>query len=116
MMISPIEILACLGFLAGASAAVFGFGSLALAAASTLATATLPAPARPRELPARPLPARQLNFTDPHPSARCPVCRTGIHGQVRMCPRCRVLSHEDCWSFQGGCGIFGCGEKQARAE
>lgn len=106
MMISAI--LGLFGFVAGMSATVYCFGTLAMDAAHFLSASNpLPqVPATPRKLP-----PRQLTFVEPHPSARCPVCRTGIQGQVRMCPDCRVLSHEDCWTFQGGCGIFGCGER-----
>lgn len=102
MMISAI--FGLFGFVAGMSATVYCFGSLAAEWISA-------GPPVPRVQPATPAPPRQLTFLEPHPSARCPVCRTGIQGQVRMCPRCRVLSHDDCWTFQGGCGIFGCEER-----
>ncbi|MBI4860391.1 MAG: hypothetical protein HY815_09030 [Candidatus Riflebacteria bacterium] len=40
--------------------------------------------------------------------ARCPVCAEPV-GKPRMeCPRCGVTHHVECWSYSGGCAIFGC--------
>lgn len=110
MFTTLVQLLSCAGFIAGIGAAAYGFGSLAVTACAylaptpTAAPVPLPRPAQPRALG----PAPKVTYEAPHPSARCPVCRTGIQGEVRMCPSCRVLSHEDCWTFQGGCAIFGC--------
>lgn len=107
---TPLELIACMGVMFGFGVAALQFGIVAVTAYWSLVPlrgplAVPPAPALPRTGP------RQITYKDPHPSARCPVCRTAIQGQVRVCPRCRVLSHEDCWEFQGGCAIFGCCEK-----
>lgn len=40
--------------------------------------------------------------------AHCPTCAQTVEGAAVRCPRCSVVSHSDCWSFQGGCGIYGC--------
>lgn len=39
---------------------------------------------------------------------RCAVCSCAIHGHSRSCPVCQVPYHLDCWSYAGGCAIFGC--------
>jgi hypothetical protein len=42
----------------------------------------------------------------------CQVCGHRIPGQARVqCRRCRTPHHSDCWSFNGGCATFACGEK-----
>lgn len=38
----------------------------------------------------------------------CPVC----HGRMtvpRSCPSCATPHHVDCWQYNGGCGMYGCG-------
>jgi hypothetical protein len=37
----------------------------------------------------------------------CPVCGHEVDGG-HPCPRCRTPHHEDCWTYFGGCAIFGC--------
>lgn len=113
MKMTLVELVACLGVLFGFGAAAIGFGSVAVLAYQSLLPerpriGALRTPGAARVPESAP---RQVTFLEPHPSARCPVCRDGIQGQVRMCPRCRVLSHDDCWEFQGGCAIFGCCER-----
>jgi hypothetical protein len=41
-------------------------------------------------------------------AARCPVCSHAVRGRTVVCRKCDIPTHEDCWKFQGGCGIFGC--------
>lgn len=39
----------------------------------------------------------------------CTVCGCKIlEGPTTACPRCETPHHQDCWSYNGGCGIFAC--------
>ena len=39
----------------------------------------------------------------------CTVCGCKIlEGPVTTCPRCETPHHQDCWGYNGGCGIFAC--------
>jgi hypothetical protein len=40
---------------------------------------------------------------------RCPVCAARIEGETRLCGKCRTPHHAECWAWQQGCAIFGCG-------
>lgn len=40
---------------------------------------------------------------------RCPVCSEEPVPPVHTCPTCFVVYHQECWSYNGRCGIFGCG-------
>lgn len=46
--------------------------------------------------------------------AHCPVCRESI-GTCRsqLCGSCDTPHHADCWSFNGGCAIYGCSRPPA---
>ena len=44
---------------------------------------------------------------------RCPVCSQSVSGITVSCPRCETGHHADCWTFGGGCAIYGC-EKVSR--
>lgn len=50
----------------------------------------------------------------PKPAAvtvpKCPVCQTELtrHGLV-LCQKCSTPHHRQCWTFNKGCGVFGCG-------
>ena len=50
----------------------------------------------------------------PKPSAvsvpKCPVCTTELsrHGLV-LCQKCSTPHHRQCWTFNKGCGVYGCG-------
>lgn len=40
----------------------------------------------------------------------CPVCQStlGADGQVHACAGCGTRYHEECWTYNGGCGVYGC--------
>jgi Prokaryotic RING finger family 1 len=42
----------------------------------------------------------------------CKVCGDAITEVHVVCTTCRTPHHRDCWSFIGGCSIFGCTGKQ----
>jgi hypothetical protein len=39
---------------------------------------------------------------------RCPVCSLAMLSPIVLCAACSVPHHQDCWSYLGRCGIFGC--------
>jgi hypothetical protein len=41
--------------------------------------------------------------------AKCPVCSEVLVTMV-VCKRCRTPHHEDCWTYYGGCSVYGCRE------
>lgn len=100
-----IQLFACVGTILGFGAALASFGGMAAEALRSAVPALPPPAPKPGPRRIRVSPARAL-------SAHCPVCANALKGEVVMCPRCQALSHEDCWSYQGGCAIFAC---EARA-
>lgn len=42
--------------------------------------------------------------------ALCAICQQPIEaGQAAMtCPDCAAIYHDDCWQYNGGCGVYGC--------
>lgn len=41
---------------------------------------------------------------------QCRICGSDLEPRVAVsCARCRAAFHRDCWSFNGRCGIYGCG-------
>ncbi len=40
----------------------------------------------------------------------CPVCADTLEARPRSCRSCGTRYHEECWSYLGGCAIFGCGD------
>ena len=42
----------------------------------------------------------------------CKVCGDSILDAHVLCSACKTPCHRDCWSFVGGCSIFGCQGKQ----
>jgi hypothetical protein len=42
----------------------------------------------------------------------CEVCGDPISGLHVVCAACKTPCHRDCWTFIGGCSIFGCASKQ----
>lgn len=45
----------------------------------------------------------------------CRVCGTAVAPAVALgCVHCRAPHHADCWAFQGGCAIYGCGCEEVR--
>lgn len=41
--------------------------------------------------------------------ALCPVCRGPLEGPIDACSECETDHHPECFSFNGGCAVFGCG-------
>jgi hypothetical protein len=71
---------------------------------------------RQRLLPALVLEPVEAGWT---PEVRCAVCSQSLESAgraaaaagaaARICPRCEAPHHADCWDYNGGCAIFGCG-------
>lgn len=40
----------------------------------------------------------------------CPVCQSvlGVQDPVHECTGCDARYHEECWTYNGGCGVYGC--------
>lgn len=49
----------------------------------------------------------------PDSSASCGVCGEGLSPPTHSCPLCHTPAHLDCWTFIGGCSVYGC-EGRAR--
>jgi hypothetical protein len=47
--------------------------------------------------------------------SECPVCGHAVTSDKRECPQCRTPHHGDCWTYSGGCAIFGCAGRKAAA-
>lgn len=46
----------------------------------------------------------------------CQVCGEPLTGQpVVVCHRCRTPHHRDCWRYNRGCSVFGCGCRTSEA-
>lgn len=44
----------------------------------------------------------------------CRVCGTALPIRAGVaCRSCRAPHHRDCWTYQGGCSIYGCGGEEA---
>ena len=41
--------------------------------------------------------------------ARCGVCGEEAASRRVLCGKCATPHHEECWSYSGGCSVFGCG-------
>lgn len=39
---------------------------------------------------------------------RCKVCGEPIVRRCVVCPECETPHHQDCWSYSGGCAVYGC--------
>lgn len=47
----------------------------------------------------------------------CPVCAETIgRASTHACPACDAPHHSDCWTYNGGCARYACGERAAQAE
>lgn len=44
--------------------------------------------------------------------ARCPVCSDALDERVIQCANCEAYHHAECWSYAGGCAIFGCKKRR----
>jgi len=40
----------------------------------------------------------------------CPVCQSVLEpgGPVHACDGCGTRYHDECWTYNGGCGVYGC--------
>jgi hypothetical protein len=45
-------------------------------------------------------------------NSACPVCANPILDQGTHCNRCETPHHPDCWTYNEGCGIYACAQKQ----
>lgn len=46
--------------------------------------------------------------------ATCQVCGDAIGAARRVhCRSCRTAHHDDCWKYNDGCSVFGCGERKS---
>ena len=48
------------------------------------------------------------------PGAHCAICGVGLSGIRRVCGRCETPYHTDCWTYNGGCAIYGCAPAKLR--
>lgn len=49
--------------------------------------------------------------TRPDLEPRCLICGTALaRGRTVRCARCATPHHEECWTFNGRCSTFACGE------
>lgn len=60
----------------------------------------------------------EVMVSAPKPGDEAPVCTVcgsdvGAQGRV-FCRRCATPLHKDCWSYNGKCPVFGCGEERFR--
>lgn len=46
----------------------------------------------------------------------CPVCGQSLSKPISSCASCHTPHHAECWSYNEGCSIFGCGVKPAPVE
>ena len=44
---------------------------------------------------------------------QCPICRQRAGDDPVLCTRCGTPHHQDCWTYLGFCGLFGCGERRS---
>ncbi len=47
--------------------------------------------------------------------ANCSLCHLPLKDEepLTSCPACGATSHEECWTENGGCGVYGCTEAPA---
>jgi hypothetical protein len=38
----------------------------------------------------------------------CPICGHPVADTPHACHTCRTAHHQECWSYFGGCAVFGC--------
>lgn len=46
---------------------------------------------------------------------RCKVCGQAIAGRCVVCAACETPHHQDCWSYSGGCSVYGCRKAESVA-
>lgn len=44
---------------------------------------------------------------------QCRVCNEGLKGLAYLCPSCAAPHHLDCWQYNQGCSVYGCGDKSS---
>lgn len=49
-------------------------------------------------------------------SVRCAVCATETSGLLSACTVCGTAYHSDCWTYNGGCAVYGCKAAPRAAE
>ncbi len=47
--------------------------------------------------------------------ADCPVCGQAAEGETTSCRQCSTPHHEDCWIYNDGCAVYGCGDGESRS-
>lgn len=53
--------------------------------------------------------AEEASLLLPPPGGEtCAVCGDLLGERVRRCPRCETPHHQDCWTYNQGCAVFGC--------
>lgn len=50
---------------------------------------------------------------EPEDDGVCGVCGGVLGPPLATCPACSTLHHQDCWNYNGGCAIYGCGATDA---
>lgn len=48
-----------------------------------------------------------------HAGSDCPVCGHPVTEAPHKCHSCRTPHHNECWSYFGGCSLYGCRAKAA---
>lgn len=45
-------------------------------------------------------------------SLLCPICQHPVDAleTVTACPACNTVHHQECWDYNHGCGLYGCGQ------
>lgn len=56
-----------------------------------------------------------MGFGEITATGRCPVCGSSIGRDAKSCKRCAVGYHPDCWTYAGGCAVYGCRPVTSRA-
>lgn len=56
-----------------------------------------------------------MGFGEITATGRCPVCGSTIGRDAKSCKRCAVRYHPDCWTYAGGCAVYGCRPATPRA-
>ena len=49
-------------------------------------------------------------------TVRCAVCATEAAGSLNACAACGATYHSDCWSYNGGCAVYGCAAAPRRPD
>ena len=40
----------------------------------------------------------------------CIICQSALDDTVLACPECSARYHQECWDYNGGCGVYGCSQ------